>query len=92
MSHHGLSHIGRRRLNGSEPDCDVRLRDCGRAAESTGGRVDVPAKGIPYFKPSREFAFGSEGNRGQIGGEKADNLVVSNRRPLTGPPVQSDLP
>jgi hypothetical protein len=38
------------------------------------------------------IAFGAEANRGQIGGQKADNLVVSNGRPLANLPVQSNLP
>ena len=36
--------------------------------------------------------FGAEGNRGNIGGQRARNLVVSTVKSLAGLPVQSNLP
>jgi hypothetical protein len=38
------------------------------------------------------IAFGAETSQGQIGGQRLDNLVVSNGRPLGGLPVQSNFP
>jgi hypothetical protein len=37
------------------------------------------------------IAFGAEPNRGQIGGQRADNVVVSAYRPLDGLPIQNNF-
>lgn len=37
------------------------------------------------------IAYGAEGNRGQIGGQRADNIVITAYNPLTGLPVQNNF-
>jgi hypothetical protein len=55
----------------------------------------VTAVNIPPTAGSNQgaagIAFGAEANRGQIGGQRADNIVVTAYRPLDGLPVQNNF-